>query len=386
MAAAALIGACQSDLEAVSVGEIFIASYEYGTETLVKISVIGPQDEEPRPLLHFGDRNVRGVSQSPDGSKIAFVDYHSDHGHELYVMNIDGSEQKKLASLAGGSPVIRWSPDGEQISYWDEATPRSGDAATDEVFVVAADGETQTQQITKSGADACWRLAASLTWSPNSAEIAFRGCRVIGTERSSDGFPFPVQKELKTLAVMNADGTDERRLLFDDYDVEYTVAWSPDATKIAYISENDFTSSLSVVGVDGEGRVELLNDGGFAGFWIDVWSPVVWSPDGTRLAHFLTEYGGNWLERFLDKDRDGRILSVIHADNPDLRWTKSVSGGTKPVWSPDGRQIAFSAYRYRYPGAEIVVIDADGNNLRKITDNNTHDYVLSWSRREPTAG
>ena len=47
------------------------------------------------------------------------------------------------------------------------------------------------------------------------------------------------------------------------------------------------------------------------------------------------------------------------------------------VWSPAVSQIAFSDRRDG--DSEIFVVDADGGNLRQITDNDAEDYVLAWS-------
>ena len=46
----------------------------------------------------------------------------------------------------------------------------------------------------------------------------------------------------------------------------------------------------------------------------------------------------------------------------------------KPVWSPDGTKIAFNSYRDG--NWEIYVMDANGDNSARLTNNNAADWVL----------
>lgn len=113
-----------------------------------------------------------------------------------------------------------------------------------------------------------------------------------------------------------------------------------------------------------------------------------WSPDGTQIL-FLR------VSRSIDPDTgDLRIgsnhLFVAQADGSDPR---QLSTGDRSVheaeWSPDGQRIAFTrAYK---PGAsrrDLYVINADGSNLLRLTNNRNWKQpkvrrnsvaVLSWS-------
>ena len=48
----------------------------------------------------------------------------------------------------------------------------------------------------------------------------------------------------------------------------------------------------------------------------------------------------------------------------------------RPTWSPDGKRIAFTSARDG--NLEIYVIDADGSNLRRITDHPDRDDFPVW--------
>lgn len=62
------------------------------------------------------------------------------------------------------------------------------------------------------------------------------------------------------------------------------------------------------------------------------------------------------------------------ASVPELL-VKSPSGLMAPVWSPDGKQLAMTTDNY----AGIVVVNADGSNLRHVTNEAGAGYKMVWS-------
>ena len=78
-------------------------------------------------------------------------------------------------------------------------------------------------------------------------------------------------------------------------------------------------------------------------------------------------------------DRHGKDeIYVMDADgkNP-RRLTNNPANDQDPVWSPDGQRIAFLSYRDR--NLEIYVMDADGKNPRNLTNNPAEDWDPAWS-------
>ena len=129
-------------------------------------------------------------------SQVAFVSGREGNG-AVYVMNADGSGQRRLTHTAGRDSHAAWSPDGRQIVF------HSRRGGTIDVSVVNADGSGQ--RVLMRGA----RLPA---WSPDGRRIAL--------ERSRDGF--------RDVYVVNADGSGLRRLTRNPEKTSVTdFAWSP---------------------------------------------------------------------------------------------------------------------------------------------------------------
>ena len=122
---------------------------------------------------------------------------------------------------------------------------------------------------------------------------------------------------------------------------------SPDGKKIAFVR-----GGLRVMNADGSGERELTHNGGGA-----VFAPA-WAPDGRKIAFVSPGNGAMEMEIYV-MNADG---STQNADRSrQRRLTRNTVADSDPVWSPDGRRIAFVS------SWQLWVMNADGSGQRRLT-------------------
>lgn len=263
---------------------------------------------------------------SPDGSKILFV---RDSGI-ICVMNADGSNQISLTSF-GGDSSPSWSPDSREI-----VSVRSGI-----ITVISADA-TNTRQIRTSG------YVNYATWSPDGAKIAF--------SQATDA----------SIYVMNADGSNQRAIVNDSY----FGAWSPDGSKIVVLGRQGLPG-LWVINIDGSNPTRIDNPQEIDGYPYASAIEPAWSPDGSKIAFI-----GLFCDESPCLNDEITNLAVVNADGSN-EMTIGLLSPDSPTWSPDGTKILFangisSAY-------DLFVMNPDGSGLTNITNtSDRNEWAPSW--------
>ena len=146
--------------------------------------------------------------------------------------------------------------------------------------------------------------------------------------------------------------------LTTDPATDFDPTWSPNGSQIAFRSQRDGNDEIYIMNSDGSCQVNLTNDPA------DDWAPA-WSPDGTKIA-FAHFFDGN---SFSD-------IAVMNTDGSGLQ-RLTTSHGEYPAWSPDGTRIAFTSVRDG--NYEIYVMDADGTDQTRLTDDPAYDMSPVWS-------
>jgi dipeptidyl aminopeptidase/acylaminoacyl peptidase len=163
-------------------------------------------------------------------------------------------------------------------------------------------------------------------------------------------------------------------------------AWSPDGSRLAFISDRSDKRQIYVINpAAGEAEPLTSGDEGVGNF--------AWSPDGKTIAFTQTEPKSSATKEREKKygeyqidDQDFRMSHLFVVD-VGSRATKSLTSGAFTVgsyaWSPDGKMIAFDHRANPSPAAsgsaDISIITVADGSLRKLITQDGPDSNPNWS-------
>jgi len=259
------------------------------------------------------------------------------HRHNMALFAMQPQNGDRLLLNYGTDQGAAYSPDGTKIAFMNNY---DGDF---EICVMNADG-TGIKQLTKNSA-----IDGYPTWSPDGRKIAF------ASDRDGDD----------DIWVMNADGSDQTNITSDDPSNNEDPHWSPDGRWIG--STTDGYGVWHVLLLSPDGKFQATLNWGRESTWFDSWSP-----DGKSFLVHGSREGDFDIYRYDIPDTDpvqwGLLEGKIVSDD------KAVEN--RAVWSPDGKQIAFSSNRDG--DFEIYVMNANGGPQRQVTHNNVDDIMEDW--------
>lgn len=149
-------------------------------------------------------------------------------------------------------------------------------------------------------------------------------------------------------------------------------AWSPDGSRIAYISDASGEEELYIIAQDGLKPAEQITRGGAGsprgqpawGAGSAMRYQPEWSPDGKRIAF---------------SDKDGKVYVVTLADRKLTEIADAPHGQVRDyTWSPRGNYLAFSYDENPNRFSAVFVWSATDGKLRKVTDEMFNAYNPAW--------
>jgi dipeptidyl aminopeptidase/acylaminoacyl peptidase len=289
-----------------------------------------------RPLKLDDMARLRSVGDpqiSPDGQWVAYVvgttDVKEDKSNShIWMINIDGSNDRQITFSQSSESSPRWSPDGKYLSFT-SSRPGPGKARGNQVWLLDRSGGEAMQLTELKG-----RLQGH-EWSPDSKRLAL----VIG-DPDPDADPEPSPQPSATPRVPKPIVIDRYRFKQDGQG--YLLKG-----RQTYIYLFDIATK----------KLERLTKSKW-----DESSPA-WSPDGTRIA-FMSNHSD-------DPDRDPAAQLYV-ADAPPGATEKQLTpaatraGRSRPEWSPDSKWIAFiegDEMKYgAYSMDHLALVSADGSS------------------------
>lgn len=239
--------------------------------------------------------------------------------YQVYVIDADGSNPRRLTDVPGFKIDPAVSPDGRKIAFALGADPLLQQSL---IYIMNSDG-TDLEQLTR-GTD----LDRHPSFSSDGTEIVF----------SRSHF------DSASIYKMRTDGTHLQNLIH--HKVNLNAVWRPGASSLLFVSDRDQLGGINseIYKADAQGfLIQPLVEG---------FDPA-WAPSGTK---------------FLFK-RDGQIWISDTPEGASVRkLTSFLNSYYTPSWSPDERTIIFTSYA---EGAqEIFSVDAtDGSGPHLLTSN-----------------
>ncbi len=313
---------------------------------------------------------------------------------DIYNKSYDQSDEFWSRWENGREQIIpQWTPDGSQIVFGHHGR----------IYTVDANG-TNLNLLSGSNASLgpnsqTHEIDFSPTISPDGSQIAY------STLRYATG---GLGNHTYELAIQDIEGGELQRVTTNTWD-DVSPSWSPDGSRIAFVSERGSSPHVYVVAPDATDERNVA-PGVTAQF-----NAPVWSPDGSRLAFVGEEKRHqtvDWIDtyfndksQFVTKTSSHTVyreaLYIAGADGSDLTklvWANSADAtpstrvGINDLilpeeeviefrWSPDGKQIAFLAKRYG-GASSLYVAELDGSEVRQILDSyeiwESKSYTSMW--------
>jgi TolB protein len=192
-----------------------------------------------------------GAAFSPDGHEIVLEsDYNSGTGAtEIQVIDTAGNRLRQLTHSGGLDALPQFSPDGKRIAFIHASTPAFEDGA---IYTMDANDGGNVVKVTPDGMN-----AAIPDWSPDGKRLVFvEFCHPCDTQ---------------DISVVNADGSNPRRLTNTPSEAEFRAGFSPDGKKITFSSIpltaehpfGDLPADVYVMNANGTGRRNITNSPDF---------------------------------------------------------------------------------------------------------------------------
>lgn len=293
--------------------------------------------DQARLLAHYmADALFYQFSGRP-GIALTTLAFQSDRdgGQELFLMDYDGHNQRRISGHQSTSGYSDWSPTGDAIAYMSYFSGTPGI-----YYVDLASGNKVP--VYREGI-----LNISPSFSPDGKRLAFASSN----------------KESNIDIYVCDRSCQQPTRLTSTTSIDTNPAWSPDGRQIAFTSNRAGKPQIFVMDADGSNQRRVSFEGEYN-------EGASWRPDGQQLVY---------------ASRRGNRFDIAVTNMVDLS-TRLLTNGDKnssyeePTFSPDGQRIAFTLRRGKQ--SQIYVMNADGTGWRQLTHDGNNS-APDWSNFPP---
>jgi len=302
---------------------------------LLAVSVVVPAPaaslfSKPEDILRV--KTVGSPEISPDGARILYTVREADLENNRFLTSLwvsawDGGQPRKLVDGASVASV-RWAPDSKRAAV---LMAKDGDL---QIWVLGVeDGKMSLVPTTgKHGPISTHAYYSGLEWSPDGRRLAF--------------------------AAQDTKDPDDPLLWKDWYRTE----------GFGNIRRRVHIWTVEVA----TGNVTQITRGDFHH------GEPTWSPDGSRIA-FMANRGGREEAIVSSTNEDYDIWIVPATGGEPQKVTRNSGPDLHPVWSPDGRSIAFTAVDYQGSHGDVFrlhTVDLSTGETKRLTGPPSFDYSV----------
>ena len=279
-------------------------------------------------------KDVQYAQLSPGGNNVLYTVREMDLEGNRYLTSLwmvkwDGGEPQQLVDKSDVR-MPRWSPDGERIAFFSD---RDGETR---IWLLSVEsGQMQPVPMTGDGHGqiSTHPYYSGLEWSPDGRKLAFAAQ--------------------------------------DSVEPEDRLVW-----KHWYRTEGfgDIRHRVQIWTIDADGGAPFqLTKGDFHH------GQPAWSPDGTRIA-FMSNRSGREESILYSVNENYDVWLVAATGGAPRKMTTNEGPDTRPVWSPDGQFLAYMSVPYRgshWDVTRLSLVDVDSGEVTALTDLSTFDFGVN---------
>ncbi|MFN2302859.1 MAG: TolB family protein [Anaerolineales bacterium] len=242
-----------------------------------------------------------------------------ENDSQIYVMDPAGEVKTRVSEGGGWYFMPSWAQDGEKLAYY-FFNPGTQMTSVYAVDVTEVDFE-QTLLTDRATYDINF---GALKWSPDGKTILYHSVDVL---------------EIADIYTVDVDTGVVKDIFEDTIFYDYSPDWSPDGTQFVFASNRPDRDQpifdLFIADASGENLVNLTDNNNNG--WVD--TLPAWSSDGEKIAFWRFNYIEG--ENFEGGPAGIWLYDLTTQEETLVYEMEDASDETAPVWSPNGKYLAF---------------------------------------------
>lgn len=328
-----LVKAALKSQEGQLVLEGFVYEVKSGQQILAR-RYVGDRKDHKVIARTFGNNIMEALTGLP-GIFLTKIAMSCDRSgkKEIYVMDFDGTNVKQVTRHRSIAFAPAWNPDGTKLAYSLYTRRRDNNKNIDLYEFNFSNNKVKLLSDRKG-------INSGAFYHPKDNSIAL------------------TMSFLGNPEIFLLEGSKVTRLT-KSFGFDVDPAFSPDGSKIAFVSSRSGMPMVYAMNMDGS-KVQRLT---YAGKYN---ATPAWSPTNQKIAF------SGWVDGIFD-------VFIMNPDGTHIeRLTKGMGNNEDPYFSPDGNFIVFSSNRAG--GKNIYVMNMDGSYVKRLTFGLGQCVAPKWSR------